>query len=222
MEANMQLLQSASKQALCEVLGYDEGSLYYLLLDKDSQGIERNFSYSKRYRIMRKLYEIGVMIKVNNSQNESYSYTVMPPLFLRGKKVAQEIISYLEGLYRKNFLSTFQRGIKKFICKNDNLFINYLIKYIMNEKIEMNVDERFKFKLHRNNNKNITINHKEGIARSFGVIDGVTIFNISRVEFGNDQECYGYINTQGHTNEILKLEKELVNKQIESTIGRNK
>jgi hypothetical protein len=74
---NQTLMLKAAQQALSEFLGYDEGIVYYSLLTNHSKEIESQFSYSKRYRVMKSLFESGAMAKLKPKNKDSFLYVLL-------------------------------------------------------------------------------------------------------------------------------------------------
>lgn len=60
---NKDFLVKAAQLELADILGYDEARAYYLLLKKQETQLESEFSYSKKYRIMKSLFEAGAVAK---------------------------------------------------------------------------------------------------------------------------------------------------------------
>ena len=87
-----QLLVKAAKQALCETLGFDEGLVYFLLLMKKEEEIEKEFSYSKKYRIFKALFDLGALGKIRSEEKDYFTYILLPPCFLYTEDVEHEII----------------------------------------------------------------------------------------------------------------------------------
>ena len=104
-----EILKKAALQELCNFLGYDEGKFYFSLINKEFKTIEH--SHSKSYRILKVLYNSGAAFKLINrdSERESTTYTPLPPHFLCNlTNINQEIISYLEKIYTKNYMNLFK------------------------------------------------------------------------------------------------------------------
>lgn len=94
------LIESAAKQVLSEKLGFDEAKVYYSILTNKKKEIDNEFSYSKKYRILKSLYNIGAISKIKLGERDFYSYFILPPLFLNDN---DEVSEHLYELYENNF-----------------------------------------------------------------------------------------------------------------------
>jgi len=83
-ENNIQksFIEKAAQQALSEALGFDEARVYYLFLTKKEKDIEKEFSYSKKYRLLKELFKLGAMGKIKPENQDFFSYILLPPSFL--------------------------------------------------------------------------------------------------------------------------------------------
>ena len=101
------ILKKAALQELCDFLGFDEGKVYFSLLNKEKS---EGYSHSKSYRIFKSLYNLGAVAKLNqiNNERDFLTYAPLPPTFLHlSKDKNQKVLDYLEKLYLKNFKDFF-------------------------------------------------------------------------------------------------------------------
>lgn len=121
------LIESATKQVLSENLGFDPGRVYYLILTNQKKEIEKEFSYSKKYRILKSLFELGALSKIKLDDKDFYSYFPLPPLFL---KESNEVSEFLNKLYEKNFKDKLRCKFFQVIMKTSSeKFVNFLKKF---------------------------------------------------------------------------------------------
>lgn len=199
-------LVKAAEQTLSEVLGYDEGRAYYLLLNKKEQEIEKEFSYSKKYRLMKSLFDLGAMAKIKPGDKDFYSYIILPPTFLYSEKVDKDIIEYLEKIYLENFKEIFNQNFSQFILKDEKILLLFLLKYFMKDEAKLITDELDIKYLGKLSSK-IIIN-REGNGRRVGIIDKSLAFDF--VSVMNQQGCdyIGYIARKSKENDYVSLVEE--------------
>ena len=137
----LNLLEKAAQQALSEVLGYDEARAYYLLLLKKEDDLEKEFSYSKRYRLMRSLFLQSAAGKIKPKEQDFFSYIILPPSFLYFGSVEVEIVEFLEKLYLKNFLNIFENDFSQIILRDEKVLLLFLLKNIMKEEARIEGEE---------------------------------------------------------------------------------
>ena len=137
---NTGLLNKAAQQALTEALGYDEARAYYLLLNNKGKEFEQEFSYSKRYRLLKRMFETGAVGKIKPEQKEFYNYFLLPPTFLHYQKTNPEIIEHLEQTYLKNFKELFEKEFTQLIIKEEKTILLFLLKYFMKEQANLTTE----------------------------------------------------------------------------------
>lgn len=136
----MTIVESAAKHVLSEKLGFDEARIYYLMLLGQEEEIAKNFSYSKKYRILKLLFEKGALSKIKPEGRDFYSYFLLPPLFIDGNS---EIKDYLSELYKKNFEENFNHKFFQIIMK---VPFEGFVKFLKNAYIDtMNKKINFEF-----------------------------------------------------------------------------
>jgi len=213
MNENNKFLEKASQQILSDVLGYDEGKAYYLLLNKKDEELEKEFSYSKRYRVLKSLYESGVMGKIKSGEKEFFSYILLPPSFLSFKGTDKDIVKFLEEKYIENYKSILEEKFYQIILKNENSLILYLLRYVMKDYAKivapnLNLEglngfkkDKITLKTNKNGNKTIT-----------GIIDGDIFFELSAILGNGGYDYIGYLTNKNKEEvkecPIIKIEKE--------------
>ena len=124
------LIKVAARQVLADKLGVDEGLIYYLLLRGKEREIEEEFSYSKKYRLMKSLFEKGALAKIKSEGKDFFTYFLLPPLFL----VKGMIRNYLEKEYFENFGEKMKGGFYQMIMKiSFEDFLKFLKKFGIEE-----------------------------------------------------------------------------------------
>lgn len=204
---NKNLLDKASQQALSEVLGYDEARIYYLILNKRKQELEKEFSYSKRYRLMKSLFEIGAVGKVKPESQDFFSYILLPPSFLYLKKIDMKIIECLEKIYLENHFEALNKRFSQIILKDEKILLIFLLKYFMKEQAHLAIDE-FKLDFLGKKKDKIKITRRKD-RRKIGVIDNKLAFEF--VSMFNSNENIGYLSTNKEDNKeyVSIIEQEI-------------
>ena len=109
---NNKFLLKAAQQALSECLGYDESRSYYFLLTKQDKELEQEFSYSKRYRILKNLFELGAVGKFKPEDQDFFTYLLLE----------EYLIAVLYQIKAEKILLVFHYG-----CFKIPIQITYLI-----------------------------------------------------------------------------------------------
>lgn len=187
------ILSSASKQILSEVLGFDQARIYYLLLTNKGKEIDKEYSYSKKYRLMKELFLGGYLGKIKHYKKDFFVYVILPPAFLREKKIELEITNYLEKLYIKNFLHIWNTKFSQLILKNEKGLIAFFLKHIMKEKADINCEynvldlgRTYKIDVDKVSIRNSEKN------RIFGIIDESFEFEFSKVKDYDGENYIGH------------------------------
>jgi len=208
---SVKLFEQASKQALSDSLGFDEGRAYYLLLLKKEDELKKEFSYSKRYRLLKNLFELGAVGKLKPDEQDFFNYFVLPPSFLYIKEVEKEIIEFLENIYLKNHSYIINSNFAQIILKNEMNLLLFVLKYFMKESARLvGDDKRFKTILGKNSNK-IDIIIQRNTKRRFGIIDQNFAFDFSEIISKNSHEYIGYMaNGKDKNSDYISIvEKEM-------------
>jgi len=200
---NSIILHKAAQQVLCEVLGYDEGRLYYTILSKTEPP---EHSYSKRYRILKSLFVQGALAKLKSSEKDFYVYTPLPPSFLHSKKVNSKIIGFLEELYIENFSDLLETPFSQIILRDETGLVSFLLKYLMKNNANLS-GTKISTNFLGTRSSQVIINETSRRDKKFGIIDRKFAFELSLVRQRDAYDCVGYISTEkGY---IADVEKNL-------------
>lgn len=204
------LFEKAAQQILSEVLGYDEGKSYFLLLTKRQDELEKEFSYSKRYRILKNLYEFGAVGKFKPNNQEFFNYFIIPPTFLYDQADVK-IIEYLESIYLKNYSDIILNNFSQMMLKDEINLLFFFLKYFMKENAKIKGDKvRLGKVIKEATNINI-IDNKES-KRRIGLIDKNFAFEFVDIPNKNSYESIGYFansNSRNNKDYISIIEEEI-------------
>jgi hypothetical protein len=190
---NSEIFAKACEQALCQSLGYDEGRTYYLILNKEEVLLKQDYSYSKRYRIMRSLFDLGVVGKLKNSKKDIFNYFLLPPVFLYSEKIDLEIIEYLEGVYLKNHADLFKNEFSQIVLKNEKNLLIFLLKYFMNHNARLVIDDLGSIDIIGAKENDIVIKKSCNCKRRMGIIDNEFVFEFVDVMNERGYESIGFL-----------------------------
>jgi hypothetical protein len=196
------LLEKAAQQILGESLGFDEGRAYYLILLKKDKDIEKEFSYSKKYRLLKNLFDSGAIGKIKPHDKDFFSYIPLPPSFLDAKKVPNSIVLFLEGLYIENHKSLLQSTkFSQIILKDLRGFVLFLLKHIMNNEAnilgtEITPEHLKSYLEDKEKINSITINSSGFENRHLGIIDNAIGFEFLRIRGRKSYDYIGYITSK--------------------------
>jgi len=211
-------IQKASQQALSEALGFDEAKAYYLLLNKKKREIEEEFSYSKKYRLLKSLFESGAVGKFKPENQDFFSYFLLPPSFLYFEDVDREIVDYLEKIYLENFKELFEQDFSQIILKDDRPLLLFLLKYFMKESARLAINElEFENILGKDSDKVTLIKSQKETKREFGIIDRNFAFEFVSVMGKKDCNYIGYITKNGNLKDLGEKKDyvSLIEKEME-------
>lgn len=186
-------IQKASQQALSEILGFDEGQAYYLLLNNSS--LEEEFSYSKKYRLLKSLFNLGAVAKIKPENQEFFNYIPLPPSFLHSTKTDTEIIIFLENIYLRNIYSQLTSNFSQIILKEEKGLLTFLLKYLMKTNAKFLTDD-FNLKFLGINSEKVTIIKRAETKRKIGIIDNNFSFEFNSLINQNSQDYIGYISNR--------------------------
>jgi len=153
---NKEILDRLALQSLSNFLGYDEGKLYFEIINKIDTPAKTEHSHSKKYRILKKLQELSVIAKIG-SDIDSTRYFPMPPTFVADNKIDKIILNHLEDIYLKKhyldllkILNNKQMIYISFKGLKNNSLILFLLKYFMKDYaiILMGGTSEFEYYLH--------------------------------------------------------------------------
>ena len=131
------IIEKASQEVLYENLGYEEGKVYYFLLTKNEKALNSEFSHSKKYRLLKNLFNLGCMGKIKPEDKEYFNYILLPPPFLYSSSTDKEILLFLENEYLKNHFENLVSEFSQLILKDEKNLIAFLLKYKMKEKAKL-------------------------------------------------------------------------------------
>ena len=193
------LLEKAAQQILGECLGFDEGRAYYLILLKRDKDLEKEFSYSKKYRLLKNLFDSGAIGKIKQEDREFFSYIPLPPSFLHEKNHPQSIILFLEELYLEHHRSLLQdTAFSQIILRDVRGFILFLLKHIMKEnasilgagitpsQLSTHIQDKEKI-------QKITLKPSILKKRHLGIIDNSLGFEFLKIRNKDSYDYIGYI-----------------------------
>ena len=189
---------------LCEVLGFDEGRIYYAILSKTEEPME--LSYSKRYRILKSLFVQGAVAKLKTYEKDFYVYVPLPPSFLNSKKINQEIINFLEEMYIQNYYNLLETSFSQIILRDETGLVFFLLKYLMKENANLS-GTKVDPELIKSRKLKVAISNNSREDKKYGVIDGRFAFELSVVRQRDAYDCVGYIATK--ENYITEVERNL-------------
>ena len=186
--------KKAALQMLCEILGYDEGRMYHLLLTAQDAVVEREFSHSKRYRLTNTLFKAGMIGKVKCMDKNSFQYVVLPASILQFTNADSDLIAFLEMLYANNHAHVLNQTFSQWMLKDERGLIMFMLKHIMQDRAQLVSDDPRAFKMTGVNAERITLKHPmRGVRRRFGVIDGCIAFDFSPFVEHDSHTSIGYI-----------------------------
>ncbi len=150
-------LKKLSLHYLCDSLGFEEGKCYYYMISQDNGSSIPSQSHSTRYRLLKKLYETGVISKIGLDGNNS-RYFPLPPTFLVENINDNSVLKLLEELYIKNCYSFLLESIKRkevihlaFKGYKNNGLILFLLKYFMKKSAIILMGGTSEYQLYVNN-----------------------------------------------------------------------
>ena len=205
-------IEKASQQALSEALGFDEARAYHLLLVKKDSEVEKEFSYSKKYRLLKSLFEQGAIGKIKPENQDFFSYILMPPSFLYAKDVDKEIIIYLERIYLENYSDILNAEFSQMILKDEKGLLIFLLKYFMKQNAQLATDE-IKLGVLGNQSSKIHMIKIREERKRIGVIDRNIAFEFVSMLNRDSNEFMGYLanNNKGNGGKdyVSIVEKEM-------------
>lgn len=140
---NKSLIEMASKQVLSEVLGFDEGRVYFFLLINNSKAIDKEYSHSKKYRILRHLFKRGAIGKIKPENKDFFSYILLPPFFLEDKRISIEVVKFLENKYTENYSDNLKKNFFQISMKSNIKSFTDFLKKIYEDQSEIKLDFSF-------------------------------------------------------------------------------
>jgi len=197
---NQNVLFKAAQQALSDVLGYDEAQVYSMILQKREKELESQFSYSKRYRIMKSLFDAGALGKFKQKEKDSFGYLILPPSFMyfQEESIDKEIIEFLESIYLENHSDILKQELSQVILKDERSLLVFLLKYFMKDNAKVLAQELDLRKIIGNKSDKVVLMEQKDKGKRIGIIDKkisfefVIIPGMNRLE---EKEYIGYLST---------------------------
>src|SRR3989344_9263622 len=90
-----------------------------MILTKQEHAIEKEFSHSKRYRLLKSLFHNGYLAKARKSNKDAVSYVLLPPSALRFSNVEEQLVAYLEECYASEHVSLFRDSFTSLVLKDE-------------------------------------------------------------------------------------------------------
>jgi hypothetical protein len=194
---NQNLMLKAAQQALSDALGYDEARAYSFLLLKNDAEMEKEFSYSKRYRILKSLFDYGAVGKFKQKDKDFFSYVLLPPSFLyfneEGESIDKEIVEFLESLYLENHSSLLEQEFSQMMIKDERPLLAFLLKYFMKDSAKMLMQELDMKKIVGDKMRKVTMMKSRDDFKRSGIIDKNLSFEFVKVPNRSEREYIGYI-----------------------------
>lgn len=138
---NEEILDKGIIHTFCDYLGFEEGKFYFSYLNNKNHPIDsKEYSHSKKYRILNRLYELGVLVKIGNDDLNT-KYFLLPPTFIGELLKDKKMLDKLESIYLKNHQNDLINNLTKnkylsisFRGQRNNSLILFLLKYYMKKE----------------------------------------------------------------------------------------
>lgn len=203
------IMHKAAQHTLCEELGFDEGRAYYLILTRREKELSKDYSHSKKYRLLKNLFKMEALGKIKTEEQDFFSYILLPPTFLRYKKADKEIIKFLEEIYLNNFGDFLSRKFTQLILKDEKGLVVFVLKYLMKDNARISGTQISSSLIGKNYGK-IEIKSPNQERRKIGIIDGNFAFEFSSIRNKDSYDYIGYIANQTDGKDYISiLEREL-------------
>ncbi|MEM4330849.1 MAG: hypothetical protein QW273_02475 [Candidatus Pacearchaeota archaeon] len=173
----------------------DEIKLYFSLLTENYELLEKEFSRSRKYRVMKRLFDRGVLIKIKWIDDENFKYFALPPTFLY---IDDEGIKKNIKKIEKIFLKKINLEEFKFVninVKNEKPFLILLLNNLVNNNASLVLPRDYKFPFELIEKKNLISYKKETENYFKGIIDEKIFFEFFEIptDLNGEREFYGYI-----------------------------
>ncbi|MEM4182063.1 MAG: hypothetical protein QXX68_02850 [Candidatus Pacearchaeota archaeon] len=189
----------------------DEIKIYSSLLTENYELIEKEFSRSRRYRLMRRLFDRGALIKIKSIDDENFKYLGLPPTFLY---INDERIKKNIKKIEKIFLKKINLEELKFVninAKNEKPFLLLLLNNLVNNNASLVLPRDYEFPFKLIEKKNLISYKKETENYFKGVIDEKILFEFFEIptDLNGERELYGYIKFENYGRQYLKRNNRL-------------
>lgn len=204
---NENFLQSKSERIREKIIGKilfyflkedferDEIKLYFSLLTENYEVLEKEFSRSRRYRVMRRLFDKGALIKIKGINDENFKYFVLPPTFLYiSDEKTKENIKKIEKIFIKKINLEEFRFVNINI-KNEKPFLLFLLNNFVNNNASLVFPRYYEFPLELIEKKDLISYKKETENYLKGIIDERIFFEFFKIpsDLNGEREFYGYV-----------------------------
>ncbi len=187
------MLESAAKERLYDSLGFDEGRMYFAYLKGISEKVEKEFSYSKKYRVLRELYKQGAVAKCRSQDKESFTYLILPPTCILKQNNKDKVNQFLEELYYQNFSFQWKGFLEVTVSKDDQLIVS-LLKQFMENTAEIIADKNLKEQVNSAlMHEGVIIKEAYASKKKAGRIDNKIFFEFTKPFDEFSDESSGYI-----------------------------
>ena len=191
--ADNPMLESAAKERLYDSLGFDEGKMYFAYLNGKLELVKKDFSYSKKYRVLRELYKQGAVAKCRSQDKENFTYLILPPTCILKQNNKDKITQFLEELYYQNFSFQWKGFLEIIVSKDDQLIVSLLKQFIENTA-EIIADRNLKERVHSAlAHEGIIIKEAYASKKKAGRIDNKIFFEFTKPFDDFSEESSGYI-----------------------------
>jgi len=126
------MLESAAKERIYDSLGFDEGKMYFAYLKGISESVEKEFSYSKKYRVLRELYKQGAVAKCRAQDKENFTYLILPPACIIKQCRKDKVAQFLEDMYYAQFSGQWKGFLEITVSKEEPLIVSILKEFTEN------------------------------------------------------------------------------------------
>ncbi|MFH1211712.1 MAG: hypothetical protein V1659_02165 [Candidatus Woesearchaeota archaeon] len=206
------LLFNAAQHILGEVLGCDEGKAYYLMLLNKENQLDAEFSYSKKYRVLKALFSFGALGKFKIEQQDFFRYLLLPPTFLHFNDIESEIVEFLEKIYIENHSAILDSRFSQIILKDEKSLLIFLLKYFMTENAKLVTSELEDIReILKDKGDRVFARPRIDGEKSIGVIDRKFVFEFVNIPMAGGKESIGYIsnNRENVPPRASQIEKEV-------------
>lgn len=187
------LLESSAKERLYDALGFDEGKMYFAYLSGVQETIEKEFSYSKKYRVLRELYKKGAVAKCRAQDKENFTYIILPPACILRQNNKDKVIQLLEELYYQNFAWQWKGFLEITVSKEEPLIVA-LLKKFTEKTAEIIAGRVLREQVHSGLvHEGIVVKESYTSKKNAGRIDNKIFFEFTKPFDDFSEESLGYV-----------------------------
>lgn len=173
----------------------EEIKLYLSLISKNKYISEKIFSRSKRYRIMKSLFNKGALIKIKKKNEENFKYLPLPPVFLSSYYTEERIRTKINEIGKEYLkkVNLKDAGFVSLNIKKEKPFLILILNNFIEEKALLKFPFEYKFPFQVLESKRISYENKTE-KRIEGVIDNKIFFELLEIapDTYGEKEFYGY------------------------------